>query len=224
MLSPRQTIYREDVDYLDEILLDESGFMKPVPAALLVTFLLVHLQIWANDHAVFQFATTELIDWLRQEIGVHNALEINAGNGVIGRSLGIVGIDSRIQGTKKFQEKAAEVYQQDAADFAFTMPPKDIKKYEALEAVRVFRPHTVVGAFVTQKAHATDAAHKIPSNIWGVNEEELITRVKKYIHFGNLTVHEKKRIYKYPHKVLEFPWLVTRCIDQSGNRVWIWEQ
>lgn len=217
-------VENRDVSYLDEFLLDEKGLYQAVPADVLKSFLFEDVRLWANQHAVFQLVTTELIDWLREEVGGAKALEICAGNGVISRTLGIVGTDSRIQHEKKFTEIGEQVYGNVFGRMVMTDPPKEIKKYNALQAVQTFRPHTVVGAFVTQWGPPEDRPRGIPSSKFGVKEEEMLRYIKKYIHFGNRDPHALKRIYGLPHKELEFPWLITRCGDQSLNRVWIWEQ
>lgn len=217
------TLIREDVDYLDDLLLDERSLYKAVPASLLLRLPHNHLQVWAHDHAIYQFVTIEMIGWLREQIGEAKALEICAGNGVIARTLGITGIDSRVQETAYFQRCLKEKYGPEAEYQQLTRPPKEIKKYEAMEAVRVFRPEIVIGAFVTPKGTREQSAKGIMGNAYGPNMQELLQRVKKCIHFGNRNTHLPNPIYDMPHHELEFPWLVNRSFDQSLNRVWVWE-
>lgn len=218
-----QAIKLENISYMDDLLLDRAGMYKVVPAAVLKELPVNHLQQWGSENAIFQYITTELIEWLRKQIGDRKAVEICAGNGLISRTLGIIGIDSRIQQSKKFNQAVEDTYGNIRPEWVRTSPPKDIKKYEAMEAVRVFRPEVVVGAFVTPKGTPADAARGVNCNAWGPNEGEILDRVKKYIHFGNLNTHTKKFIYARPHQELYPPWLVTRCNDQSLNRIWIWE-
>jgi hypothetical protein len=215
--------FREDyIDYLDDFLLDDRGLLKVVSAHILHAFPILHLLQWANQRGVFHFITSEMIQWLKAEIGDRKAIEICAGHGTISRALGIIGIDSRVHESKKFRELLKDKYGPAADSWAVTHAPRDIKKYEASEAVRIFRPQVVVGAFVSQKGKDYDSRRGNISFEYGVNEREIVKKVETYIHFGNKSTHAGKFIYDLPHEELSFPWLVNRAFDQSLNRVWIW--
>lgn len=215
-------IQRVNVDYLDDLFINQQGLIQAVPAIILEEIPHEHLMIWANDHAVFQIVTCELIEWLKEQIGDKKTLEICAGNGVISRELGIIGVDNRLQEKPYFQKLVTEKYGV-SNQLQMTSPPKEIKKYEAIEAIRVFRPEIVVGAFVTGKNTRNEAAKGITGNAYGVDMKELFARVKKYIHFGNKNTHLPNPIYELPHSELAYPWLYSRAFDQSLNRIWIWE-
>lgn len=205
-----------NTDYLNKILLDDKGRYQPVPAAILHDINIEHLQLWAIKMGVYQFVTTEMIDWLKNEIGDNRAIEIAAGNGAISRALGIIGTDSYRQ-----QDLDVKLFY-DLLGHATTDPPKDILKYEALAAVKKFRPHTVVGAFITQYGTKAERQKDFVCNPTGVKEWEILYYIRKYICFGNLNTHPGKKIYQLPHKVYKFDWLLSRAIDQSQNRVWVW--
>lgn len=207
---------------LENLLLDERGLYKAVPSDILAGIDHETLYKFGCKHAIFQFVTTEMLEWIKEKIRGVSALEINAGNGVISRSLGITGIDSRIQEKEQFQKIAYAKLGALMEDMSFTPPPREIKKYEALEAVRVFRPHTVIGAYVTQKGTVIDNLSGIASNHWGVDERLMLTKIKRYIKFGSLSAHGTTRILDMPHEELHFDWLFTRHPDRSQNRVWIW--
>src|SRR6266850_1944791 len=100
--------HKGDVSYLDNILLDQRGLLKSLPHALLRKFPIEHLQAWANANGIFYFVTSEMIEWLKEKIANKKAIEICAGDGCISRSLGIIGIDNRIQESKKFRELLLE--------------------------------------------------------------------------------------------------------------------
>lgn len=208
-------VEKKDVSYLDNLLKAE-GLVRPLAAINLQLIPFSHLLQWAQFNGVYQFPTLELIDFLRDEIKDQKAIEICAGNGVLSRELGVIGTDSYMQHRKKIRQYYAALNQE------ITQPSKHVKKYEALEAVRVFRPDVVFGAFVTQFGTAADAMRGIGSG-YGVKEWELLEKVKKYILIGNKQTHAGKRIFSTPHKELYFPWLVSRSFDQSLNRIWIWE-
>lgn len=212
-------VQKQDVSYLDKQLLDSDGLLKAVPAALLHQIRPDHLQIWANKNAVYQFATTELVDFLKSEIKgkQEKTIEICAGCGVLSRELGITGTDSYMQQEKRFRKFYETLGQQ------ITKPPEHIKKYEAYAAVRRFRPEIVIGAFVTQHATLDENLRGFTGSPFGVREHMILQKVKKYILIGNEQTHAGKLIFQLPHRKLTFPWLISRCNDQSLNRIWIWE-
>lgn len=205
----------QDVTHLDAILLDENGHLKPVPSAVLAAIEPDQLLIWGTRNAVYQFITTEMIDWLEAQIGGRSAIEICAGNGGIGRALGIPRTDSFIQQHPKMR-LVYRFYGQEP-----TLPPADVQKFEALEAARHFKPQVVVGAFVTQ---IYKEGQMIPSSIYGVDEEQLLQEVDTYILFGNKHTHQGKRIFQLPHERYKVPWLFTKALDQSLNRIWVWRK
>lgn len=223
MNKNEKILIRTDVEYLRPMLLDERGLYKAVPYETLADIPTNDLQVFANDHAIYQFVTIELLDWLRTEIDGMKALEICAGNGVIARNLGIVGIDSRIQENRRFQKVLQEKYGSAADGFALTRPPREIKRYETLDAIRVFRPDIVVGAFVTPRGTRANSAAGIQCNHYGPDMLEMFKKIKKYIHIGNKNTHQPNPIYDKPHREYAFPWLVSRAFDQSLNRIWVWD-
>lgn len=87
----------------DEIVaeLDEAcvrdGMLQPMPAAFYASRLQVELAAWCVRRGFYCLPTVELIDWLRERIAGESAIEIAAGNGTIGRALGIPITDSRLQ-------------------------------------------------------------------------------------------------------------------------------
>lgn len=210
-------IENENVSYLDKILLDESGLYQSVPAQVLRYVPHRHLQIWATNNGVYQFVTDEMIAWLRDEIGESKAIEIGAGTGAISRTLGITGTDMYLHLDPLIKAYYELMGQQ------ITIPPPDILKYEGLQAVRMLKPQTVVGAFITQWGTEEEARQGIGCSMFGVQEIEMLKIVKKYICFGNAHTHKGKRIFAIPHREYRFEWLVTKAFDQSLNRVWVWE-
>lgn len=212
----------QDVTYLDKLLLDDNNLLKPVEAYILAQVEQDHLLLWGTQHAVWQFPTIEMIDWLKNQIGERKALEICAGNGAIGRALGVPSTDNRAQSRSYVKQNMQAIYGDGILDSATTNPPKDVKKFEAVEAVRIFRPQVVFGSFVTPKGSRDDNAKGIMCNAYGPDMKELLSRVEMFIHFGNKATHFNNPIYEMPHEEYEFPWLFTKTFDPSQNRVWIW--
>lgn len=217
----RQTIHAKpgaDTAYLDPLFLDEQNLLKVVPSALLRDIPHNHLINWANRFGIYQFISTELIEFLQGEIGPYRAIEICAGDGCISRTLGIVGTDGYYGQTDPTLKAIAK-----ATGNPNAKPPKVIKKHEALDAVRTFRSHVVVGAFVVQRCKDHHRKLGIEGSPFGVHEEEMLTYIKKYICFGNPNTHAGKFIFDRPHREYNFGWLFNRAMNPDLNRVWIWE-
>ncbi|SEW20953.1 hypothetical protein SAMN05428988_3153 [Chitinophaga sp. YR573] len=207
-----------NLKHIDEVLLDSNGLLKVVDADLLRSFRFLELRLWARENGVYQFITTEMIDWLRTYFDGRKGLEICAGKGTIGRTLGIISTDSRLLQTNHGIVKSAMQQFNEQP----TNPPDDVLTFESNAAVNHFKPQVVVGAFVSQLYKPGENWDKIPSSAFGTDEELLYKKVSTYIMFGNINVHKHKRLFKKQHREYFFPWLFTRCEDQSKNRVWVW--
>lgn len=202
-----------DISYLNDILLGKDGLPKVVFYKDIKDISQNDISLWCVRNAVYQIPTFDLIEFLRNEIGNNSTIEICSGYGHIGRALGIPMTDSYMQTRPDIAEHYRALRQKTIH------PPQDVFKYEATAAVDHFHPDIVIGCFATHKWQPGD---ENGSN-FGVDEEYVLERVKKFIHIGNENTHKAKRILKIPHKSLKFPWLVSRAIDQSKNVIWIWE-
>lgn len=200
-----------DTAPLDVLLMDGLGLLRPIEAWKIQSIPKEELLSWMHKRAVYQIPTVELIDWLHEQTKSTPTIEICAGNGAIARALGITATDSYVQ----VNEAKSLLLSMGQCP---TEPPADVLRYEANKAIEAFRPDTVIGSFVTQKW--CDATQQ--GSIWGVDEEKLLSKVGRYIMIGNEAVHGHKRILKYPHKKLHFPWLVSRGFDQSKNCIYVW--
>jgi hypothetical protein len=214
LFNHMETLPNEDVSYMNSVLLDNNGFLQPVPAAYLAALPVMHLKIWAVKNAVYQFVTLEMIDWLKNEIGDYTAIEICAGSGCIGRALGIVSIDRKLQENPLMQLYYTMMGQ------APIKYPADVVTMEADYGVMFYKPDCVIGAFVTQYGLEQNQN----CNPFGPHEIKIVPQVKKYICFGNKHTHAGKHIFDLPHEELSFPWLFSRAKDQSLNRVWVWNR
>jgi len=209
----------ENVDYLDDLFL-VNGLLQVLPASVLAAIPQLHLSIWGNKRGVYCFPSTELIEWLREQVAGRSAIEICSGTGVIGRALGITSTDSYIQTTPEMIAYYA-LYNQKPI-----FPPQDVHKFEANEAVDNFKPAVVLGSYITQKylPGDEDAVPKIGSSFYGVDELALLPKVETYIAIGNKTSHGDKRIRKFPHTTHQFPWLFTRSVKPEENEISVWNR
>lgn len=206
-----------NIDYLDPILIDETGLLKVVDSATLKNIHPEHLLVWGNRRGVYTYPTTELIAWIKEKIAGRRAIEICSGNGVIGRALGITRTDSYIQ-TTDAMKLLYEAAGQKTID-----PPKDVYKFEANDAVDFFKPKVVVGCYATQKYLSGDEGPPmIGSSVCGVDELTMLPKIETYINVGNDISHADKRIRKFKFETFRFDWLFTRSGDQSKNHICVW--
>ena len=202
---------KQDVSYMDSILFDENKMLRVVPSSELLKLPREHIMIWGNLNGVYTFPTKELIDWLKEKIGDKKAIEICAGNGSIGRALGLISTDSYIQTTPEMVAFYKSIGQHPI------FPKEDVEKIDAVNAVKKHNPELVVASYATQ---VTKDGDQTDTSIFGVDEEFIMSEVKEYIHIGNFSTHGRKRIIqKYYNDVFKFPWLVTRSILPEQNEI-----
>lgn len=167
---------------------------------------------------LYTLPTIELIEWLRYQIEddpeyYPDAIEICAGTGCIGRSLGIPITDSCLQDKPNIKE----LYHKSGQ---YTIEyPSDIIKMDAHEAVKEYQPEYIIGSYVTAR-YGTGG--KDYGNMYGVDNMWIANNCHKYFYIGNLLTHAKEPVLKRKHKELSFPWLVTRG-DSSKARIFIFE-
>jgi len=205
----------EDVSYLDNELLDNQGRFIIKPASFYKNIPQIHLRQWGHENAIYCFATTELIDWLQPHV-VDKTIQIGAGNDSIGRALDIPATDSRMQDMSDVKLYCA-IGKQPTVNY-----PDYVLKMDANSAVNIFKPDVVIGAWVTHKWDKFFEWRK--GNMYGIDEKDIIKKVKKYIVIGNEFVHRKKPILNRVSKILKFPWLYSRAIKPEMNCIYIWEQ
>ena len=164
-------------------------------------------------HGIYVLPTLELIEWLKENI-VGNAIEIGAGHGAIARELKIPITDSKMQ-----EDEAVKTLYKIMGNQIPIYYNDDVEKLNAQEAIDKYNPQTVIGCYITHKWQEG----MINGNYWGVEEEKLIQRVKRYINIGNLDTHAEKPILKLSHKEFYFNWLITRSANQKKNRIFVFD-
>jgi hypothetical protein len=195
-------------------LLKPDGLLVPVPYTELKGFSQTHISTWCWREAIYQVPTAELVEFLRDQIGNTKAIEIGAGNGVFGRVLGIPATDNRLQERPDIKATYASMRQP-------TITYGDnIVKMGGNKAVEHFKPDVVIGSWVTQKWVKGDEE----GNMYGVDELDMMRRVKKYVHVGNRMTHGTKKIIpRHLQRVVYEDWLITRSMDREQNFIQIFE-
>jgi hypothetical protein len=201
------------------IFLDAKDRLPLLPASFYEAIDPVERFFWSAKNARYGLPTEELIAFLKKEIGDRTALEIGAGMGDLGSHLGIKMTDSAIQVTRP----ELSLYYR-SLGHAPTDPPPDVERIDALEAIKRYKPDVVVGSWITQLYRKGDEEPpKIESSIYGVDEEEILRHVKKYIHIGNAKSHGQKRILFRPHHETRGTWICSRSLQSNENNILIWK-
>ena len=166
-----------------------------------------------NEESLYVLPTEELLCFLDQEIGANTAIEVGAGRGIIGRELNIRTTDS-YQQSDSFMKQLYNAIQTPTIKY-----PKYIEKIDAVSAARKYRPHTILGCFVTHKwRHDTQSG-----NDFGIDMTKMFSFAKKFILVGNKKVHKDNPLMRVPHIEITLEGLITRGAQPELNRVFIWE-
>lgn len=195
-----------------------NGRTELVPAAQLADSDPLELIRWCYANARYGLVTTELVAWLRTIIDGRHAIEVGAGCGDLGFHLGIHMTDSSVQTSPEMRALYAILGQR------VTVPPVDVERLDAAQAVAKHRPQVVVASWLTQRYQPGDRGRRTGSSIYGVDECALIESVETYVHIGNLRVHGDKRALRLPHRCYDFPWLWSRSQWPELNRIWVWDR
>lgn len=198
----------------------EQAYFKALPAQQYLSYHRDSFRHFCNVTSRYAIPTLETIQFLQEILDPETSLEIGAGNGDFSYHLKIKGTDSGIQTNPEIRPYYELTGQQPIK------PPSTIELLDAVTAVKKYKPETVFASWVSQKYDESkgDIRDQAQSFLAGVDEEELFSLgIKRYIFLGNLDQHGKKRIMKYKHQELKFPWLVSRATNQCNNRLWIWD-
>ncbi len=171
------------------------------------------VRLFMLENGIYVLPTTELVAWIKENI-IGTAIEIGAGHGAISRQLGIPITDSWMQ-----DRPDIKLYYQMCGQPVIKYH-QDVEKLDAIEAIKKYKPDTVIGAFITHKY-----VESINSgNAFGVKEEFILQNAQRYINIGNLVTHRDKPILEFPHDEHYFQWIITRSADQKNNRIFVWNK
>lgn len=206
-LNGKQIELLDDLFFHDgRFVYHHASFVKTIPQEI--------LSAYCFYKGIYGFPTIELIKFLKKEIGNIKAIEIGAGLGILGTGLGIKQTDSKLQENNK---KTVAYYQ--AVKQPTIKYPDHVYMFEANDAVNRFKPDVVIGSWITHKwKNGMDSGSK-----WGVVEERILKKVKKYIMIGHEKTHHVKPILKYLHRKIKEDWIMSRSQNIEGNVIYIWE-
>lgn len=202
----------ENTQDLDALLLDEQGRLRVLPADELRTMNEGRMRLWCHKNAVYLIPSQELVAWIKDRIKGRTAIEIGAGNGALGRTLGIPMYDNFMQ-----QDFPDVVACYEAARQPRVRYGADVIKRNANAAVRVKRPQVVIGSWITHLYKADEPGRG--GNVYGIDELKILDHVETYIHVGCQRVHGQKRWR--PTEEHQPDWLFGRGRDRV---IYVWER
>lgn len=205
---------------LKELCYDGDVF-KVVPAEVYHGFTQEELFLFCVQNGLYSLPTTELLDTLNTLImevsPTRNAIEIGSGNGAIGRGLGIPATDNFMQ-DNEFIRAHYDMLKQATVRYG-----KDVINLDANTAVRKMRPECVVAAWVTHKFEVNDPQRG--GNQFGIDEEEILASVKRYIVVGNNVVHSQKPIFEKMTRMIRGDFIFSKSIaGVDQNAIYIWDR
>ena len=200
--------YLENNDITElESLLIKDGLLIPVNYHNLKEFSQNDISHFCVKHGIYQIPTIELIEFLREEIKGYKTIEIGAGNGSIGRALGIPITDNRLQ-----ERPDVKLFYKATGQTPIKYP-SDIIKMGGNHAVNKLNPDCVIACWLTDVQNG---------NYYGIREHVIIKQVQKYIHVGNSKTHGIKKVLKmFNFREFKAPWLVSRSLSKDENIIYI---
>jgi len=190
---------------INEIMEIALKFSPTVPFSLEDYEKYDHLSWSLNAHkhwGAYALITTELVDFCRHLIGDKVAVEICAGHGALGRSLGIPITDRKLMESTDVRVYSAY---KDALKIDY---PKDVETLTANQAIKKYAPEVVIACWGTQKS--VNKKDMGQSNMYGIDEMKITDTVPYYLHIGNTGTHKSKRVRARRHYRITAPWLVSR--------------
>lgn len=208
-----------DISELEEVCIDDQGRLKVMPYDFYRQHSTNDIGLFCVKYGFYVLPTHELIAFLKDEMGALRTIEIGAGNGSVGRALGIQMYDSYLQADDPGTQLMVAMMKQEPVRYG-----RDVNKVEALDAVRKYKPECVLGCYVTHKHWDIKTMGDVKGML--IAEDKILKAkcVKKYIVCGNEKVHHTKPILDLPHRTVELEGLVTRSQAPGLNRIYIWEK
>jgi len=170
--------YEENKKSLDELFQPE-GEIIAVKSNELQKFDPLMIRAYLHFNAIYAIITTELIEWIKNNIDLSYAIEIGSGVGTLGKALGIRCTDSYLQERPDIQ-----------MTYLLTGQPiikygKHVEKIEAIDAIKKYKPKIVIASWLTHKWND----QKQNGNYWSPDEMEIIKNVNEYYLVGNIDIH-----------------------------------
>lgn len=194
-----------------EVLLDEKGDVRILPYSAWASLHWDEVRLMMHEIGLYVAPTEELIDYLDKLIGDNTAIEVGCGLGCVGRELSIPITDSCAQADKDVK----------AYYSMFGQPtivyPHDVIRMDAVKAARHFRPHTIIGCYVTHRWRYDT----MDGSDFGIDFPRMMNYCRRFVLVGNIDTHKNNPLMALPHEEIALDGLFTRA-DNDLNRVFVW--
>lgn len=196
-------------------ILDDQGRLRILPAEQYARYSKEERIAACVRNGLYLLPTEELVEWLRNAIGNRKAIEVAAGNGALGRALGIPRTDL-YQMTIPAVMMAYRFMQQPVTNYG-----KDVQKMEAMEAIKQFSPEVVIAAWLTHRYRASKQDEG--GNMYAP-EPDQIRKNATFMLIGNTSVHETQ-LKRAPTPTVFFRpnWLFSRAFG-GDDFIAAWEK
>ncbi|MEO9497620.1 MAG: hypothetical protein ABJG42_24315 [Vibrio splendidus] len=188
------------------------GVPKACPSSLFREYDQEVLQMVGHTHGIYQFITTEMVEFVKAFLGERTAIEVACGYGTLGRELGIPFSDLKVQAIPSVKA------QYEMSGQPVIRYPKDVIERDAIASIKRHNPKVALACWITEPVSIVGT----PKNLFGPDESKILKRVQNYVVFGNLVTHGDKRIRSQPHYIVRADWLFTRSAQPNKNVIMIW--
>lgn len=207
-------------------LIGSNGLPKIVSAEeVLSKFTLDEIRLCMQANGIYVLPTVELLADLKKIIpNLTKTIEIGSGNGVIADQLGIKATDNYMQSENFRVEKHHKHLIDDlrSSDAEMVKYGKNVLRVDGNEAVKRFRPETVLACFVTHKY--SKAKSELGGNFKGVDFEKVMKKVKRIVFVGNTDTHKNHTLMRLPLLGMQSDGLITRSFNPDNNGIFIIDQ
>ena len=206
-------------------LLMRDGKVIPAPAKKIKDLGDEKIRFFCLEQGMYSVPTDEVIDLVDSLIlNKDKAVEIGAGNGVYGRTLGIKSTDNFMQHPKNRAKFKNCIAAYEKTGQPLVQYGDDVLELDAKDAVRQFKAETVVAAWVTHKYNHTKP--HLEGNMFGVDFDWILNRshVKRLILIGNHNTHQNNPIMKREHQEYKVDGnMVSRSVRPELDCVFVWD-
>lgn len=214
MMLDLSLLKKEDIRYLEKTMFDENEQLKILNYEFYSKIESNHLKLIAHKYGIYSFPTVELCAWLKHRFDLTKAIEIGSGNGAMANYLNIPATDAKISELPEIKEYY-KLMKQPIVKYG-----NNVLKYDAISAIRKFKPETVIAQWITHKYDPKRPFNE--GNVYGVDEQWVINNVKNYVFIGNEYTHKHKFILEESHQRIKKDWLVSRSLYPHLNLIYLW--
>lgn len=198
---------------LEAQVIDASGRQRVVPAAIYAQYDAPTISALCVKRGIYGLITTELVDFIRDQINHRTAIEIGSGDGVLADALGIIGTDSH-QMERPEIRRAYEEMRQPVTKYG----PR-VRRIDGEAAVKKYRPQVIVASWLTHKWKQEDDI--LGGNMYAPDELVLLASCELLIFYGNSSAHKNNRLLLRHHVHVENEWMYSRAW-RGKNFLGVW--